>query len=211
MPWTILLLVLLWYRWRPTPSKEPLPHGFLLRFALVWLLTGLIGLSFASAKRPLYLGPIYPSFALLAALGWDRIREKFPRVKSRELYGLIVIFLIYIGFYLLVSSPLERKESLRPVFKAVSSQRMNGPIYLVNPSETTRGASFFYLGKRIPVLNEQDLLLSQFEDLPGTTLVIDSLCNDNQLLSNLRSKGYRLLLQGKYGKTDGVCVYSNGS
>jgi 4-amino-4-deoxy-L-arabinose transferase-like glycosyltransferase len=45
MPWTILLLVLLWYRWRPTPSKEPLPHGFLLRFALVWLLTGLIGLS----------------------------------------------------------------------------------------------------------------------------------------------------------------------
>jgi 4-amino-4-deoxy-L-arabinose transferase-like glycosyltransferase len=211
MPWTILLLVLLWYRWRPTPSREPLPHGFLLRFALVWLLTGLIGLSFASAKRPLYLGPIYPSFALLAALGWDRIREKFPRVKSRELYGLIVIFLIYIGFYLLVSPPLERKESLRPVFKAVSSQRMNGPIYLVNPSETTRGASFFYLGKRIPVLNEQDLLLSQFEDLPGTTLVIDSLCNDNQLLSNLRSKGYRLLLQGKYGKTDGVCVYSNGS
>jgi 4-amino-4-deoxy-L-arabinose transferase-like glycosyltransferase len=211
MPWTILLLVLIWYRWRPTPSREPLPHSSLIRFPLVWLLTGLIGLSFASAKRTLYLGPIYPPFALLAALGWDRIREKFSRVKSRELHGLVVIFLIYIGAYLLVITPLERKESLRPVFKAVLSQRTNGPIYLVNPSETTRGASFFYLGKRIPVLKNEDVLSGRFEDQPGTTLVIDSLCDNDQLLSNLLSKGYRLLSERKYGKAAGVCVYSNGS
>ncbi len=96
LPWTVLLFVLIWYRWRPAPSKEPLPHDALLWFALVWLLAGLIGLSFASAKRPLYLGPLYPSFALLAALGWDRLRETFPKVKGRELYGLIVIFFIYL-------------------------------------------------------------------------------------------------------------------
>jgi len=210
MPWTILLLVLVWYRWRSAPSRELLSHGSLLWFALVWLLTGLIGLSFASAKRPLYLGPLYPSFALLAALGWDRIREKFPSVKSRELQGLVVIFLIYIGIYLLVITPLERKESLRPVFKAVLSQRTNGPIYLVNPSETTRGAAVFYLGKRIPLLENQDVLSGRFEDRPGTTLVIDSLCDNNQLLSNLLSKGYGLLLRKKFGKTE-VCIYSNGS
>ena len=209
MPWTVLLFVLLWYRLKPTRSKEPLPHGSLLRFALVWTLTVFIGLSLASAKRPLYLGPIFPSFALLAALGWDRIREKFPKVKRREFYGLIVIFLIYIGTYLLIITPSERKESLRPVFEAVSSQRTNGPVYLVNPSEAIRGASFFYIGKRIPVLNAQDLLLGRVEDRPGTTLVIDSYCDDNQLLSNLRSKGYRLILRRKLGKT-GVCVYSNG-
>jgi 4-amino-4-deoxy-L-arabinose transferase-like glycosyltransferase len=211
MPWTLLFLVLLWYRWGPNRSREPLPHGTLLGFALVWSLIVFVGLSLASAKRTLYLGPIYPPFALLAALGWDRIREKFPKVKHVEVYGLIVIFLVYIGTYLLFISPSERKESLRPLFKAVSSQRTNGPIYLVNPSETTRGASFFYLGKRVPVLNKQDLLLSRFEDLPGTTLVLDSLCDDNQLLSHLRSKGYRPILQKKkYGKEAGVCIYSNG-
>ena len=211
MPWTLLLLVLLWYRWGPSHSKEPLPHGTLLRFALVWSLTVFIGLSLASAKRTLYLGPIYPPFVLLAAIGWDRIREKFPKVKRLEVYGLTVIFLVITGIYLLFIIPSERKESLRPIFEAVSGQRTNGPVYLVNPSEATQGASSFYLGKRMPVLNNQDLLSGRFEDQPGTTLVIDSYYDDNQLFSTLRSKGYRLLLQKKYGKTAGVCVYSNGS
>jgi 4-amino-4-deoxy-L-arabinose transferase-like glycosyltransferase len=211
MPWTIVLLVLVWYRLKPAHPREPLPHGSLLWFSLVWLLTGFIGLSFASAKRPLYLGLLYPSFALLAAIGWDLIREKFPKVKSRELYGLVFIFLIYIGVYLLFISPAERKESLRPVFKAVSSQRTNGPIYLVNPSETIRGASFFYLGKRIPVLNDQDVLSGRFNDQLGTIFLIDSNTRDNQLFSTLQSKGYRLLSEKKYGKTVGVYAFSKSS
>jgi len=210
MPWTLLFLVLLWYRWGPTHSREQLLHGSLLRFALAWSLIVFVGLSLASAKRTLYLGPIYPAFALLAALGWDRIREKFPTVKKWELFGLAIIFLIYIGAYFMVITPMERKESLRPVFKAVSSQRTNGPIYLVNPSETTRGASFFYLGKRIPVLNDQDLLLERFEDRPGTTLVICDDSNDHQFFSILRSKGYRPLLQKKFGGEE-IDVYTNGS
>jgi 4-amino-4-deoxy-L-arabinose transferase-like glycosyltransferase len=209
LPWTILLFVLIWYRWRPAPSKEPLPHGSLLWFALVWLLTGLIGLSFASAKRPFYLGPLYPSFALLAALGWDRLRETFPKMKKYELFGLAIIFLIYIGAYLMVITPMQRKESLRPLYKAVSSQRTNGSTYLVNPSEATRGASFYYLGRKIPVLNDQDVLSGRFDDRPGTILLIDSYTSDNQLFPTLQSKGYRLLLQKKYGKTAGVYVYSN--
>ena len=211
MPWTLLFLVLLWYRWGPTHSEEPLLHGSFLRFALVWFLIVFVGLSMASAKRTLYLGPIYPPFALLAALGWDRIREKFPKVKRSEAYGLIILFLLISGANLLFINPSARKESLQPVFEAISSQRKNGPIYLVNPSETTRGASFFYLGERIPVLNVEDLLQGQFEDLPGTTLVIDSLCDHDPLLSNLRSKKYHLLSQRKYGKATGICVYSNNS
>jgi 4-amino-4-deoxy-L-arabinose transferase-like glycosyltransferase len=210
MPWTLLFLVLLWYRWGPTQSREPLLHGPLLRFALAWSLIVFVGLSLASAKRTLYLGPIYPPFALLAALGWDRLREKFPKVRNAEAYALIVVFFVYIGIYLLAITPMERKESLRPVFKAVSSQQTNGPIYLVNPSETTRGAAVFYLGKRIPVLENQDVLSGRFEDQPGTILLIDSYTSENQLFSILQSKGYRLLLQEKYGKTAGVYVYSNG-
>jgi hypothetical protein len=211
MPWTILILILLWYQWRPAQSWKPLPNGSLLRFSLIWLLTGLIGLSFASAKRPLYLGPLYPSFALLAALGWDCLRKTFPKVKNKEFYGLVVIFLIYIGVYLLFITPKERKESLRPLYKAVLSQQTNGPIYLVNPSETTRGASFFYLGKKIPVLNDQDVLSGRFNDQLGTIFLIDSNTSDNQLFSTLQSKGYHLLSEKKYGKTVGVYAFSNSS
>ena len=210
MPWTLLPLVLLWYRRDPNHSGEPLPYSFLLRFALVWFLTVFIGLSLASAKRCLYLGPMLPPFALLAALGWDRIRERVPRVKRVEIYGLIVIFLCYIGTYLFFIFPSEKQQNLRPVFEAVLSQRTHGAVYLVNPSERLRGAAFFYVGKRTPVLNSQDLLLGRFEDQPGTTLVIDSYYDDNQLFPTLQSKGYRLFLQKKYGKASGVCVYSNG-
>ena len=211
MPWTLVPLILLWYRFKPVRSREHLPHGPLLGFALVWFLLVFIGLSLSSAKRPLYLGPIYPAFALLASLGWDRIREKFPKVKRLEVYGLIVMFSVIALTYLLFVTPIDRKESLRPVFEVVSIQRTNGPIYLVGPSETILGASFFYLGKRMPVLNRKDLLLGRFEDRPGTTLVIESLCDDNRLLSHLLSRGYRLLMQKKFRKNEVICIYSNSS
>jgi 4-amino-4-deoxy-L-arabinose transferase-like glycosyltransferase len=212
LPWAILPLFLLWYRWKPTLTREPLSHGSLLRFALVWFLTVFIGLSLASAKRaPLYLGPLYPSFALLAALGWDHIREKIPKVKRGEFYALIVMFFAITGTYLLFVTPTDRRESLRPVFQVISTQRTKGPVYLVNPYETIRGASFFYLGKRMPVLNVQDLLLGRFEDQPGTTLVMGSYCYDSQLLSHLLSRGYRPLMQKKFRKDEVICIYSNSS
>jgi 4-amino-4-deoxy-L-arabinose transferase-like glycosyltransferase len=185
-------------------------HNFLLRFALVWLLTVFIGLSFASAKRPLYLGPLFPAFALAAALGWDRLREKFPKVKRVEIYGLIFIFLAYAGTYLFFITPSENKRSLRPVFDVVSSQQAKNPVYLVNTSESIRGASFFYLGKRIPVLDRKDLLSGRFEGREGTVLVVDIYSKDPQLLSDLSSKGYRRIFHRRYGK-DEVYVFSNAS
>jgi 4-amino-4-deoxy-L-arabinose transferase-like glycosyltransferase len=210
LPWTLLLVVLLWCRWGPAPSRKPLLYVTLFKFAFAWSLVVFVGLSLSSAKRTLYLGPIYPAFALLGALGWDRLREQFPKVKHSEAYALIVVFFVYIGIYLLAITPMESKESLRTAFKAVSSQQTNGPIYLVNPSETARGAAVFYLGERIPVLNGQDLLSGRFDDRPGTMLLIDSDSSGKKLFPNLRSKGYRLLLQKNYGKTAGVYIYSNG-
>jgi len=209
MPWTLLFLVLLWYRWGPTHSREPLLHGSLLKFALVWSLIVFVGLSMASAKRNLYLGPIYPAVALLAALGWDRIREKFPKVKRSEAYGLMVVFVLYIGISLLFISPLEKKESFRSVFEAILNQRTHSPVYLVSPSEEVQGASFFYFGKRMPVLKVEDFLQGRIEDRQGKTLVIGPLNSGHPLFSTLRSKGYRPLFQKKYGGTSVVCVYSN--
>jgi 4-amino-4-deoxy-L-arabinose transferase-like glycosyltransferase len=210
LPWILLVLGLLWYRQGAPHLRKPGSGSSLLRFAVVWALTVFLGLSAASAKRALYLGPIYPPVALLAALGWHSIREKFPHVKQGEVYGLLVIFLVYVGVYLFFITPVERKESLRSVFKVVSSQQVRGRVYLVSPSETTQGASFFYLGGKMPVLKEQDLLTGRFEDRPGTILVVDSYDNNNELLSILRSKGYHAISQRKYAKTVGVYVYTKG-
>ena len=83
--------------------------------------------------------------------------REIPGVKRAERYGLAVIFLVYIGAHLFFITPSENKDSLRPLFEAVSSKRTQGPVYLVNPSETLRGASFFYRGERTPVLNMRSL------------------------------------------------------
>ncbi len=211
MPWTLLPLVLLWPRSERDDSGEALSRTLLLKFSLVWCVTVFIGLFLASAKRLIYLGPILPPFAILTALGLDRLREKFPGVRRWELSSLMIIFFLYIGTYQLSIIPSERKDSLRPVFEAVSSQQASGPVYLVHPSEALLGASFFYLGKRTPTLNEKDFLLGRFANQPGTTFVIYSYWDDDQLPSNLRSKGYRLIFRKKYGKATGVCVYSNSS
>ena len=128
-----------------------------------------------------------------------------------KIYRLVVIFLIYIGAYLLIITPMEKKESLRPLYKAIVSQQTKGPIFLINPSETTRGASVFYLGRKIPVLKDQDVLSGRFDDRPGTILLIDTYTKDNPLFSTLQSMGYRLLFQKKYGKTVGVYAYASGS
>jgi 4-amino-4-deoxy-L-arabinose transferase-like glycosyltransferase len=183
-------------------------HSALLRFALVWFLTVFIGLSLASTKRPLYLGPLFPAFALVAALGWDCLREKLPKVKRWEVYGLILVFFVYAGTYLFFITPSENKQSFRAVFDVVSNQRTQGPVYLVAPAEALRGASFFYFGKKIPVLDREDLLTGRFEDRQRTILLMDVYCSDPKLLYTLSSKGYRRILHRKSGK-DEVCVHSN--
>jgi 4-amino-4-deoxy-L-arabinose transferase-like glycosyltransferase len=95
MPWTLLPLVLPWRRLQPSHLRKPLVHGSLSKFAAIWFAIIFVGLSLSSAKRALYLGPIYPPFSLMAALGWDLFRERFPKVKRKEVFALIAFFLVY--------------------------------------------------------------------------------------------------------------------
>jgi len=210
LPWTPLPLILLWKRYGSSREKELSSEDLLAIFALSWLLSAFIGLSLASAKRVLYLGPVFPPFALLSALAWDRIREKFPEVKRREVPGLIALFVIFIGIHFFQLLPSERQDSLRPVFRVVANKSDHGPIRLCNPSEAIRGAAFFYLGKRIPMLKNQELSVENFENSFGETLVINLFGMNDQLRGTLEAKGFRLLMQEKIGKM-WVLVYSNSS
>ena len=179
LPWTLLPLVWLWYQWRRPRSEKSSSLNLLSLFALVWFLTVFVGLSMASAKRTLYIAPLYPPSALLAAFAWARLCEKFPKVnpvrnssrcdskpsgalaaqalvqrvssteiilgpspaaeqrgiisngvKRLETYGMIILFFAYIGVHFTILLPSEKKDSFRPVFEVVRSQRGHGPVYL---------------------------------------------------------------------------------
>jgi hypothetical protein len=241
LPWTPLPLVWLWYRWRRPRSEESSSLDLLAFFALVWFLTVFVGLSMASAKRTLYIAPLYPPSALLAAFAWARLCEKFPNVnpvrnssgasntagiilgpnsaaeqrgiisngvKRLETYGMIVLFFAYVGVHFTILLPFEKKDSFRPVFEVIRNQKVHGPVYLYGGSESLQGAAVFYLGKTIPVRNRTDLLQEGFEAPSGTILVIPFISGDEQLLANLRTKGFHLLTEKMIRKIS-LRVYSN--
>jgi 4-amino-4-deoxy-L-arabinose transferase-like glycosyltransferase len=208
LPWTPLPVVWLWYRWRRPRSEESSPLDLLSLFALVWFLTVFVGLSIASAKRNLYSAPLYPPFALLAAFAWARLCDKFPNVKRLETYGIIVLFFVYICAHFIILLPSEKKDSFRPIFEIIRNQKVHGPVYLYGGSESLQGAAVFYLGKTIPVRNRTDLLQEGFEAASGTILVIPFFSGDEQLLANLRTKGFHLLTEKTIRKIS-LRVYSN--
>jgi len=208
LPWTLLPLIWLWYRRRnPRPERSSSPD-LLAPFALVWFLTVFVGLSIASAKRTVYIAPLYPPSALLAAFAWTRLCEKFPGVKRLETYGIMVLFFAYVAFNFTVLLPSEKNDSFRPVFDVVRNQQARGPVYLCGGSESLQGAAVFYLGKIVPVRSRMDLMQEKFEAPSGTILVIPSFLADDQLLTNLRAKGFRLLAEKTVRKMS-LRIYSN--
>jgi 4-amino-4-deoxy-L-arabinose transferase-like glycosyltransferase len=208
LPWTPLPLVWLWYRQRRPRSEKASSLNLLSLFALVWFLTVFVGLSMASAKRTLYIAPLYPPSALLAAFAWAGLGKRFPDAKRLETYGMIFLFLAYIGVHFIILLPSEKKDSFRPVFEVIRNQRVRGPVYLYGGSESVQGAAVFYLGKIIPVRSRTDLMQEGFETPSGTILVIPFFSGDEQLLASLRAKGFRLLTEKPVRKIS-LRIYSN--
>jgi 4-amino-4-deoxy-L-arabinose transferase-like glycosyltransferase len=208
LPWTPLPLIWLWYRRRhPQLEKSSSPDPLAL-FALIWFLTVFVGLSIASAKRNLYTAPLYPPSALLTAFAWTRVREKFPKLKRIETYAMVVLFFAYIGVHFAILLPSEKKDSFRPVFEVVRNQQAHGPVYLCGGSESLQGAAVFYLGKIVPVRSRADLMEEGFETPSGTILIIPSLPGDEQLLTHIRTEGFRLLTEKPVRKMS-LRVYTN--
>lgn len=123
-----------------------------------------------------------------------------------ELYGLIVLFSLYLGIFLLIVTPSESEGSLRPLFELVR-QRGQSEICLLNASEATRGAAFFYLGRRTPVLKGRDIFFRLVSGAPWKVLVVESRCNGAPFFQNLPSRAYRLLMEKGQGKARQVSVY----
>jgi len=210
LPWMPLSIIWLWYRRKYASSKDLFAHDFLAIFAFVWFLIVFVGLSTASAKRNIYLGPIYPPVALLAAVAWVGLRDKFPIVKGREIYLLLGMFLIFVGVHFFGLLPSENKYSFRPFFKPVASQWKNEAIYLTPSPESLLGAAVFYLGKRVPILDNPKALSEDIENPSERVFVINLSSGNDDLIAALQSKGFHLLLQKKIGQ-QWMQLYSNRS
>jgi 4-amino-4-deoxy-L-arabinose transferase-like glycosyltransferase len=158
LPWTLLLFVLAWIRWGPPSCRERLLPGGEALFPAVWFMVTLLGLSVASAKRNIYMAPLFPAFAILAAQTWDRIAQKYQQAHRIEPWlvpGLLVLFAaIHFGIFL----PHELPTSLHPEFEIVARELEPKKVVLYKPKEALRGAAVFYLGKNVPVArNIQEL------------------------------------------------------
>jgi hypothetical protein len=131
-------------------------------------------LCFASAKRNVYLGPLYPGLALAAASWWARAREQTPdgvpqrwlsravRARPGALVAVLgVIVAVALGFNLAGELPLDPHDSARGFFEeivAVQSEQPDAPLVLVRPPESLSGAAVYYLGETVQTVYEADSL-----------------------------------------------------
>lgn len=204
LPWLLLPLVLLWIG-RGSGGFANLFQRPLAQLSLAWFAVVFLGLSLASAKRVLYLGPLYPPFALLAALCWDRLAEAIPRLRRLVLPGLLAAAVVYLGLHFFLLLPGERQESLRTLFKAAGLESQGNQIYLVDAPEALRGAAVFYLGKTVPEIRAVDF---QAEGIPpGSMLIMNIGRGDQGTAAKLETLGFRLLKEQFMGNSR-FCLYA---
>ncbi len=101
LPWTPAFLGFLihrgWRAWRRDPDQA---RNF-FRVSLVWALGGLLFLSLAGTKRNVYLFPLLPAFAVLAAIYLER-----PALWVKALLRLFTVLLLIGAVYLSFFSPV---------------------------------------------------------------------------------------------------------
>jgi 4-amino-4-deoxy-L-arabinose transferase-like glycosyltransferase len=175
MPWTLLFFFMLWLRLGSAKWRE----GFSLRgserFPAIWFVVVILGLSAASAKRHLYLAPIYPAFALLCALWWGRVRERYDIGRRTEL-SLVALWVAgFVALRLTVFIPQDEQAIWSPMMASVRQEARDGDLVLYRPIEGVRGAAVFYLGKTTPVAENPEELSRHLAglDRPAVILVVD--------------------------------------
>jgi len=183
IPGVVLLPWLLWDALAPRRRQLVRERSALDRFPAVWFGVVLAGLSLASAKRNLYLGPIYPGFALMLGTWWARAQVEPPRARAwhrlvaavprRAPLALALYGLGYLGYSAAFEYPDSAAHDPAPLFADVALQRRDagGRIVLVNPRESMLGAAVYYLGETFPVAWDEHWL-DTADASPGAYLLV---------------------------------------
>jgi 4-amino-4-deoxy-L-arabinose transferase-like glycosyltransferase len=166
LPWFLLLPVLLWDAVAPERRRLLQRTGPLDHFPLVWFGVVLCALSVASAKRNVYIAPIYPAFALWCATAWARareqdpdvaawrwVRDRVPRSPRSRAIAFAAIAVGYLGYHTAFELPEARRQTARPPFDRIQELRAAGApgaLQLVAMREGMQGATVYYLGETAP-------------------------------------------------------------
>lgn len=175
LPLPILALVAAARRWilKRRGASMPLQLEGNCDFYLVWFVTTLLGLSVASAKRNLYLAPLYPAAGMLSAHLWTYVA---PSVSFTNVLRALWIT-IPLGFAAGRSATIlhfgGRDVSYSEVFDALPIVAPDRPIVLYRPTEGLEGAAVFYTGKEVPVAHTPEKLATALAMEPGAWVLLE--------------------------------------
>ena len=138
------------------------------RILLCFAAAGFVLLSVASAKRQIYLLPLYAPAAGLCGImaaeylaGWRKVVEYWTWAGF-----LGAVLAVYWGAAVLIALSEEDDRVKNLYFEA---EKYSGDVYLYAPGahERTRGAAYFYRRRRTKIINRDDL-----QSLPAGSAII---------------------------------------
>lgn len=195
LPWIALLAIPLWLRWGPPRFKGRLFPGREGLLPLVWIGVTVLGLSVASAKRHIYLGPIFPAVAILLAQTWERVSWRVPRLRRLAWTAPVICFVIFGASHFVFQLPRDSERSVRPFFEDIAREAGEAEMLLFHPTECCRGATVFYLGRTAPVVWKYEELEDALQR-PGRLLVVTNPPKDQSPFWNRETpEGLRLLAE----------------
>lgn len=155
LPWTVVLVVIVLLM---IAYKKKLPLNTNVRFLLCWIIFPFILFAMSEGKRPIYLLPLYPAFAvLLSFLIWKSTTEIPILVKYQwknillALSGILLVVFIIAG--IMIGVLYNKKYTYYPLFEYYQrSECVQKPLYLYSNIESMRGAINYYLNKDVPVI-----------------------------------------------------------
>ena len=163
LPWTVIfvlvIIVLIAHRHR---------HLFTLnvnmRFVTTWFIFPFILLCTSSAKRSVYLLPLYPPLALFTAImAMKIINESFflSKFNWRKIIirFSILLLIIFVIVGIMTAVLFNNKYSFYPIYKCYKSiDNSHKTLYLYGPDEVSMGAVNFYLNQDAEVINKVNKL-----------------------------------------------------
>lgn len=172
LPLALIALVFFGVRaWRARPGEPPLLPR--LALPLAWFGAVFVVLSAASAKRLLYLAPLYPAGALLGAALWERAVARAPRLR---LLGVVWLagFVAFAGIGAArAPTAADRDASYRPLLDWIAAERGGNRVLLYRPTEGLEGAHVFFTGETAPEVHSLDALREALSDGRPTVVVME--------------------------------------
>jgi len=207
LPWILVPLIVIYLRWGPPKCKYRLWPGSDGLLPAVWFGVTLIGLTLASSKRVIYLAPLYPAFALLTAQMWKKIAEARPRLRKSEPWMLIFLLILLTSAHVFLLLPRDRQRSVRAEFEFVRQQMRDRPVLLYRPTETSRGAAVFYLGRTVAELRSPAALEKKIKGKSEFLMVVMYPKKELPLGTMVPPPGLKLLRQRELENRFGIAVY----